>query len=399
MKRKYIVILLLPIICFITALICADRSYAADVLITNKFLTCRSQGATIVDDYFVYTDYCGHGAQRGQDNNSLTSIYACKLSGNKCGASSKIVTGAKLKHANALDYQWNNNGSFWVFDGWCDPAINGCSGGYQWCYKLDLTKTPISAQKTNQENCGSLTKNKKSSSDRGLSQGYSSYGNYTLKGYSDPNSIYLENGNTRKRIICSGSGELEDVMVNGKTGEIYYTTSKSGWIKLWKVDPSKYSLLSKATGQNDNNDASDAPADDANTINNGGLVVDPTKNQKSEDRTVDTVLFGKIKDDGKGCGVYMVLNLVIDILTGVIGLAAVIGIAIAGITYQSAKGNEAQTTKAKRRIYEIVIGLAAYAVLYAALNWLLPGGKINTSTKCKTACTTQIVEEKLAVSK
>lgn len=99
---------------------------------------------------------------------------------------------------------------------------------------------------------------------------------------------------------------------------------------------------------------------------------------------VDTTFFGNLQDDGKGCGVYTIINLVINILTWGIGIAAILGIAISGILYLTAKGNQEQVVKSKRRIVEIVIGLAAYAVLYVALGFLLPGGNFNTSGQCAT---------------
>ena len=102
------------------------------------------------------------------------------------------------------------------------------------------------------------------------------------------------------------------------------------------------------------------------------------------DDIIKTNLWGNIQDDNNGCGVYMILNLIIDILTYGVGIAAVIGITISGITYLTAKGNEQQTIKAKKRIYEIAIGLVAYAVLYTALAFLLPGGRFNSSNTCKT---------------
>ena len=101
------------------------------------------------------------------------------------------------------------------------------------------------------------------------------------------------------------------------------------------------------------------------------------------DGIIETSLWGNVQDDGSGCGVYMILNLILDILTYGVGIAAIIGISISGITYLTAKGNEQQTIKAKRRIYEIVIGLVAYAALYAALSFLLPGGSLNPSNNCK----------------
>ncbi|MBP5647763.1 hypothetical protein J6X04_00505, partial [Candidatus Saccharibacteria bacterium] len=68
------------------------------------------------------------------------------------------------------------------------------------------------------------------------------------------------------------------------------------------------------------------------------------------DGIIETSLWGPIQDDGNGCGVYMILNLILDILTYGVGIAAIIGISISGITYLTAKGNEQQTIKAKRRI-------------------------------------------------
>ncbi|MBR2803081.1 TrbC/VirB2 family protein [Candidatus Saccharibacteria bacterium] len=72
-------------------------------------------------------------------------------------------------------------------------------------------------------------------------------------------------------------------------------------------------------------------------------------------------------------GIKHVLNLAVDILSVVIGIVAVIGIVIVGIQYLTAGGNEEQTRKAKRRLFEIVIGIVAYVLMYALLKWLLPG--------------------------
>lgn len=105
----------------------------------------------------------------------------------------------------------------------------------------------------------------------------------------------------------------------------------------------------------------------------------------NKDHTIDTIFFGKIKDDGKGCGVFTVLNYVIDVLAFGIGIAAAVGITIAGITYLTAKGDEAKTTKAKSRIREMVIGVAIFVSLWAILSFLLPGGVLNLDKGCKSA--------------
>ena len=96
---------------------------------------------------------------------------------------------------------------------------------------------------------------------------------------------------------------------------------------------------------------------------------------------VETNFFGNFEDDGNGCGVYTILNLVIDILSMGVVIAGVIGVTIAGIQYMSAKDSEEKTKKAKRRIFEIVIGLVAYAILFVGVQWLLPGGMMNSSCR------------------
>lgn len=77
-------------------------------------------------------------------------------------------------------------------------------------------------------------------------------------------------------------------------------------------------------------------------------------------------------DDGKGSSIVDILKLVVDIMTIGIGILGVIGISITGIQYLTAGGSEEKTRKAKRRMFEIVIGLVAYVLIYAILSWLLP---------------------------
>ena len=88
--------------------------------------------------------------------------------------------------------------------------------------------------------------------------------------------------------------------------------------------------------------------------------------------TVNTSLFGCV--DGKdGKGIFLVLNIVLTVMTFGIGILGTLGIVIAGIQYASAKDNEQQIAKAKMRIFQIVIGMVIWAVLYIALRWLIPG--------------------------
>lgn len=78
-------------------------------------------------------------------------------------------------------------------------------------------------------------------------------------------------------------------------------------------------------------------------------------------------------EKGDGSGIKNLLKYAVNVLTIGVGILAAIGIAVSGVQYLTAGGNEEQTRKAKRRLFEIVIGVVAYGLIYAALFWLLPG--------------------------
>lgn len=80
-----------------------------------------------------------------------------------------------------------------------------------------------------------------------------------------------------------------------------------------------------------------------------------------------------------GAGIFSILNLVLNILTAGVGIAATIGFVVSGIQYLTAQDNDSQVAKAKMRMFQIVIGLFVYATMWAILSWLLPGGALNGS--------------------
>lgn len=116
-------------------------------------------------------------------------------------------------------------------------------------------------------------------------------------------------------------------------------------------------------------------------------------NTFAADQIVETTFFGNLKDDGKGCGVFTILDLVLQILTGGVAIVAVVGISFTGVQYLTAGGNETQVTKAKNRIFNIVLGLAAYAVLYVVLVFLLPNFNPQYQT-CSKASETEVANYK-----
>lgn len=101
---------------------------------------------------------------------------------------------------------------------------------------------------------------------------------------------------------------------------------------------------------------------------------------------------------GGDAGIWYVLNLIIDIMTGMLGLLAVIGIILFGIQYATSSGDVTKTTKAKRRILEIVIGIAAYLALSSFLKWILPTDSFDEEIIETEGISLSIVKESIYVN-
>ena len=69
-----------------------------------------------------------------------------------------------------------------------------------------------------------------------------------------------------------------------------------------------------------------------------------------------------------------VLIIGLNILSGAVGLLAVIMLVVAGIQYSASNGDPNAVGAAKKRITNTLLGLAAFVFLYAFLQWLIPGG-------------------------
>ena len=175
----------------------------------------------------------------------------------------------------------------------------------------------------------------------GSSQGAS----YKCKPYTD--NVYNElNGNTEQSPFNGGYGsDTKDTSGSG-----YGTSSSSG-------SGGNGASNSSGTGMIGNDDNSDA-----------------RKKDECGDGQVNTFLFGDCAGGTDGEGVFMVLNVILQVFTWGVGIAGTLGIVLVGIQYMTSKDDPAQMTKAKSRMIQIVIGLVAYALLWAFLQWLLPGG-------------------------
>jgi hypothetical protein len=61
-------------------------------------------------------------------------------------------------------------------------------------------------------------------------------------------------------------------------------------------------------------------------------------------------------------------------MTAGVGVLAVLGVVWAAVLYTTADDRADQVKKAKDMIWNVVFGLIAFGLMYALLNFLIPGG-------------------------
>lgn len=93
---------------------------------------------------------------------------------------------------------------------------------------------------------------------------------------------------------------------------------------------------------------------------------------------VDTAIISCSQDNKgktvKDNGVWGILLIAINIMTAGVGVAAVGGLLYAGIIYATASNDQAKVVKAKDTIYNVVLGLVMFALMWSFLQFLVPGG-------------------------
>lgn len=83
---------------------------------------------------------------------------------------------------------------------------------------------------------------------------------------------------------------------------------------------------------------------------------------------------GGKSSDPSSSGVWGLLLLGVNILTAGVGVAAVAGIVIGSVMYMTAGGSPERIKKANIFLSNVILGIIVYAVMYAFLNYIIPGG-------------------------
>jgi hypothetical protein len=108
----------------------------------------------------------------------------------------------------------------------------------------------------------------------------------------------------------------------------------------------------------------------------GGIKVDGSGSTTSCENLKTAIIKINCKDDGtlQNNGIWQLLLLVINILTAGVGVLAVGGIVYGAILYTTAEDKADQVKKATDIITNVIIGLVLFALMWAGLNFLVPGG-------------------------
>lgn len=71
---------------------------------------------------------------------------------------------------------------------------------------------------------------------------------------------------------------------------------------------------------------------------------------------------------------WRILEMVLNIMVGLVGIAAVGGLVFAAIMYSSAQDNASQVQQAKDTIRNVIVGIVMFLFMWSGLQYLIPGG-------------------------
>lgn len=78
--------------------------------------------------------------------------------------------------------------------------------------------------------------------------------------------------------------------------------------------------------------------------------------------------------NSSNCGIIRWIQLIINALSGVVGVTIVIMIIVGGIQYSAAGDDPQKVTAAKSKITNALLALFLFIFMFALLQWLVPGG-------------------------
>ena len=197
-----------------------------------------------------------------------------------------------------------------------------------------------------------------------------------------PGSIQVKCVNGKKVTVTKDMRDDKTVLDNKDS---VYACRKNGGYKVVDEtidckDDTNQNVYKSAAGPKDKLTDADRKAA---CKDHGGIKVD-TEDPESTDPIagndcggVETAII-KCSQNNSGDiennGVWGLLMLVLNILTAGVGIVAVGGIVYGAVLYTTAEDKADQVKKATDIITNVVIGLIAFALMWALLNFIVPGG-------------------------
>lgn len=78
--------------------------------------------------------------------------------------------------------------------------------------------------------------------------------------------------------------------------------------------------------------------------------------------------------DSDSCGITRLLIIVINVVSGIVGVLVVAVLVVAGIQYTTSAGDPNAAAAARKRASNALLALVLYGMMYAFLQWIVPGG-------------------------
>ncbi len=308
-----------------------------------------TQGGTITEKYYVFSNF--------HSNNSKSQVYIANRSDGKIIKEFSGYWG----HINTINYKWGTGQVYIKSRGTCIDVekLKNLGDNYADC------KTKSAPDWDPMSGSGVLTQGEAKYRDHVfyIATDKSTYDNYIgvyehkshkfVKAFRIPNSF--------------ADGEAEDISIDGDTGDVYvnyYIFHGNALIAYIKVDHSAFGDMTKPIGK-----TSSKKDSEKSEKNEPKVLIAPT--HETQCASIFAFLCQDAEKDGSKT-IIDIIKFVIGTMTIGIGVLATIGIIISGFMIMTARDNQEQVSKGKKRILEVVIGILVWVLLAALLSLLLP---------------------------
>lgn len=78
--------------------------------------------------------------------------------------------------------------------------------------------------------------------------------------------------------------------------------------------------------------------------------------------------------DSSNCGIIKIVILLVNVLSAILGVVIVAVLVMSGIQYSTSGGDPQKAAEARKHIGNALFALVAFGMMYAFLQWIVPGG-------------------------